>query len=106
MESISNFVHMENAKTKINTIAAEHLGITSAIPDHVMNELVEQVLTFLNEVQELSESENPDMLFILSDLFVATMITTAMTVEKLKETVQAYDQLLEAYTKLKEKHES
>jgi hypothetical protein len=106
MESITAFVNIENAKTKINTIARDMLGMDNPLEDHIMEDLVEQVLIFLSEIQELSDADNPDILLIIADMFVATMIITFTTAEKLKETVQAYDQLHTAYTILKEKHES
>lgn len=103
MNSMIDFVYIENAKTKIATIAKEMLGIVDDLPEEVMGDVVEQTIHFMNDMERMVNEEPKNHLYILADLFVANMITSALLFSRFKEMAESYEDMAIKYQILKEK---
>jgi hypothetical protein len=92
---------MENTKTKVLTIAKEMLGVEGPIEDKVLDEIAFQTMVFIDDMENLINSEEEDKMYIIADLFVANIITTALTANKLQKIILEYNKLYKEYEKLK-----
>jgi hypothetical protein len=95
-ESIKEFMLIENAKTKIVTIA-KNIGVDEMLNEKIVEELVQQVIIFLGEMQEVLDGDEPENLnYIMADMIVSLMITNAVMADK-------FEMLFDDYKILKEK---